>query len=219
MATSTTLTINSRRYGSWSLRGWMLCRFSGIDFEIAIQEHDDPDARAELLLLSPSFLVPRLQDGDVAAWGPIAIGEYLHERAPEALILPDDIGERSWCRSISGEMQSGFAHLRSALPMNIGATYKGFPVFTGAVADIDRITTIWRECLDALGGPYLFGAVPGLADAMFAPVCSRFATYDVELDAECASYRDTILSLDAVQEWSREAANEPNDIDALDVEF
>jgi glutathione S-transferase len=214
-----TLTINSRRYGAWSLRGWLLCRFAGLEPEVIVQSRNDPDARAELLLLSPSFLVPRLQDGRVAAWGPIAIGEYLQERDSKAGILPKDAADRSWCRSIAGEMQSGFSQLRSALPMNIGAHHRTFTVWTGAQGDIDRITAIWRECLSAHEGPFLFGKKAGLADAMFAPVCSRFGTYGVPLDPVSAAYRDTILALEPMQEWTNDAASEPADFDELDVEF
>jgi glutathione S-transferase len=124
----------------------------------------------------------------------LAIADYLHELKPEAGLLPKDPVARARCRSISGEMHSGFAHLRSALPMNLKAHYPGYKVFTGAQPDIQRIAEIWRECLVDSSGPYLFGAAPCLADAMFAPVCTRFATYDVKLDAPCAAYCKTILA-------------------------
>jgi glutathione S-transferase len=116
-------------------------------------------------------------------------------------------------------MHSGFANLRAALPMNVKAHRPGFRVVSGAVPDVDRIAAIWRECLGAHGGPFLFGAAPTLADAMFAPVCSRFATYDVPLDQQCAAYRDTILGLEAMVEWTEAALEEPEAIEELEIEF
>ena len=214
-----TLTINSKNYGSWSLRGWLLCKFSGIDFVEEELPADDPASRAELLLLSPSFLVPRLVHGSVAVWDTLAIGEYLHEVQPEAGLLPSDAADRARCRSICGEMHSGFANLRAALPMNVRADHPGFTVWTGAQADIDRVTRIWTDCLIASGGPYLFGAQPSMADAMYAPVCSRFRTYHIKLDHLCDDYCETILSIPAVAEWMEEARNEPEQLDELDVEF
>jgi glutathione S-transferase len=213
------LTINSRRYGSWSLRGWLLCNFAGLEVDVEVQPSDDPSARAELLLLSPSFLVPRLRHDEVTSWGPTAIGEYLHEIHPDAGILPREAAARAHCRSVTGEMHSGFANLRSALPMNVDARHPGFKVWAGARSDIDRIEAIWQECLASYGGPYLFGSRPGLADAMFAPVCSRFVTYDVELDPRSADYRDTITELEAMQRWAADAASEPDDALEFDIEF
>ena len=138
---------------------------------------------------------------------------------PEAKLIPTDRAERARCRSISGEMHSGFSNLRSALPMNCKAHYPGFKVWAGARADIDRIATIWRECLQASKGPYLFGAKPCMADAMFAPVCSRFTTYDVQLDPACTAYCKTIMAMPAMQEWIEGARNEPDELEELDVEF
>ena len=214
-----TLTISSKNYGSWSLRGWLLCKMAGLDFEELATPNDDPSTRAELLLLSPSFLVPCLTHRGVKIWDTLAIAEYLNEEKPDAGLLPREIAARARCRSISGEMHSGFAHLRSALPMNIKAHHPGFKIWVGAQADIDRITAIWRECLAASGGPYLFGAKPCTADAMFAPICSRFTTYDVALDVECSAYRRTIMAMPFMQEWIDAAKTEPDEVEELDVEF
>jgi glutathione S-transferase len=214
-----TLTIASKNYGSWSLRGWLLCKMSGLDFEEQSVASDDPSTRAELLLLSPSFLVPCLTHDGVKIWDTLAIAEYLHELLPRAGLLPEGRGERARCRSISGEMHSGFSNLRSALPMNLKAHYPGFKVWAGAQADIDRVLTIWRECLAESKGPHLFGKAPCMADAMFAPVASRFKTYDVKLDAACAAYRDTILAMPFMQEWIAAANAEPDEVEELDVEF
>ena len=152
-----TLTIASKNYGSWSLRGWLLCKMAGLEFDEQIIASDDPSARAELLLLSPSFLVPCLTHNGIKVWDTLAIAEYLNEILPDAGLLPKDRAARAHCRSISGEMHSGFSNLRSALPMNLKAHHPGFKVWAGAQADIDRIIFIWRECLDAHGGIYLFG--------------------------------------------------------------
>lgn len=214
-----TLTISSRNYGSWSLRGWLLCKFAGIDFEPVMVNSDDPSVRAELLLLSPSFLVPMLTHDGVKVWDTLAIGGYLNELNPDAGLLPRERVARAHCRSVSGEMHSGFANLRSALPMNLKAHYPGFKVWAGAQADIDRIVTIWTECLKAYGGPFLFGKIPSMADAMYAPVCTRFVTYDVKLDKACAAYCETIMAMPLMQEWIAAAKEEPDEVEELDVEF
>jgi glutathione S-transferase len=214
-----TLTISSRNYGSWSLRGWLLCKFAGIDFTPVMVDNDDPSVRAELLLLSPSFLVPMLTHDGVRVWDTLAIGGYLNELNPDAGLLPRERVARAHCRSISGEMHSGFSNLRSALPMNLKAHYPGFKVWAGAQADIDRIVAIWNECLTAYGGPFLFGKTPSMADAMYAPVCARFVTYDVKLDKASAAYCQTIMSMPLMQEWIAAAKEEPDEVEELDVEF
>lgn len=214
-----TLTINSRNYGSWSLRGWLMCRLAGLDINEEMLSSDDPSSRAELLLLSPSFLVPRLTDGPVTVWDTLAIAEYVNEARPETGLLPADRGARAHCRAVCGEMHSGFSNLRSALPMNIKGHFPGFKVWAGALADISRVCEIWRDCLGRYGGPFLFGAKPGMADAMYAPVCSRFLTYDIALDPVCAAYRDAVLALPAMKEWIAAAKAEREEVLELDVEF
>jgi glutathione S-transferase len=212
------LTISSRNYSSWSLRGWLLCKLAGLDFETVSLPLDDASARAELLLLSPSFLTPCLTHDGIKVWDTLAIAEFLDETFPDAGLLPADRAERSHCRSICGEMHSGFANLRAALPMNLKARHPGFKVWAGAQSDIDRIAAIWRECLSASAGPFLFGELT-MADAMYAPVCTRFATYDVALDPMCAGYRDRILALPYLREWTAVALTEPDEVEELDVEF
>jgi glutathione S-transferase len=212
------LTISSKNYSSWSLRGWLLTKFSGLLFEEQLVPPEDPDARAEILLLSPSILVPRLTHEGVSVWDTIAIGEYLNEVCPEAGLLPADRAARAHCRAVCGEMHSGFMSLRSALPMNLKARFPGFKLWSRAQADIDRIATIWRDCLGAYGGPYLFGAL-GAADAMYAPVVTRFLTYDVKLDRLGTRYCEQIMALPEMEEWIEAAKLEPEDIDELEVEF
>jgi glutathione S-transferase len=213
------LTIASKNYGSWSLRGWLLCKMAGLDFEEQHVGTDDASTRAELLLLSPSFLVPRLIHDGLKIWDTLAIAEYLHEIKPEAGLQPTDPAQRAHCRSICGEMHSGFSNLRSALPMNLKAHFPGFKAWAGARGDIERITAIWTECLTACQGPYLFGAKPCAADAMYAPVCTRFLTYDVAIDPVSAQYCRTIMALPAMQEWIAAAKTEPDELEELDMEF
>ena len=217
--TAATLTITSKNYSSWSLRGWLLTRFSGLPFDEKVLPPDDPDTRAEILLLASSIRVPSLVHEGTHVWDTLAIAEYLNEVCPDAQLLPADRAARAHCRAISGEMHSGFSALRSSLPMNLRARFPKFKVWSRAQADIDRICDIWRECLSTYGGPYLFGQHRTIADAMYAPVCTRFATYDVPLDKVCAAYRDLMLGQSEMKEWLRDAKAEPIDIDELDVEF
>jgi glutathione S-transferase len=216
--TETILTISSKNYSSWSLRGWLLCRMAGLKFVEEVVPVDDPANRAELLLLSPSILVPCLTHQGIRIWDTLAIAEFLNELRPKAGLLPADRGARARCRSICGEMHSGFTNLRSALPMNLKARHPGFKIWAGAQADIDRITTIWRECFAAYHGPYLFGKLT-MADAMYAPVVTRFLTYDVKLDADCAGYCDRIMALPDMIAWCDAATLEPEELEELDMEF
>lgn len=213
-----TLTISSKNYSSWSLRGWLLCRMAGLDFEEASVAADCAKARQELLLLSPSVLVPRLTHGDVIVWDTLAIAAYLNEIAPEKGLLPTNQAARAHCRAVSGEMHSGFYNLRSALPMNLKARHDSFKIFSGARPDVERIKEIWTDCLDQYGGPYLFGTLT-MADAMYAPVCSRFRTYAVPLEPKLAAYCQRILDWPLMQEWTNGAIAEPDEIVELEVEF
>jgi len=212
------LTISSKNYGSWGLRGWLLCRMAGLEFDEKAMPSDDPSTRAELLLMSPSFLVPCLRHGAVKVWDTLAIAEYLNEIKPKAQLLPADRAARAHCRAICGEMHGGFSNLRSALPMNLKARFPGFKVWAGARADIDRVLTIWRDCFSIYKGPYLFGAL-SMADAMYAPVCTRFLTYDVKLDAASAAYCRRIMALPDMIEWVEAAKTEPDELEELDAEF
>jgi glutathione S-transferase len=214
-----TLTIASKNYGSWSLRGWLLCKLAGLGFDEQVVSADDPSMRAELLLLSPSFLVPCLTHDGIKVWDTLAIADYLDEIMPEAGLIPKERAARAHCRAVAGEMHSGFSNLRSALPMNIKAHYPGFKSWAGARTDIERITAIWNECLKNYGGPFLFGARPCLADAMYAPVCTRFLTYDVKLDPVSAGYCQTVMAMPVMQEWIEGAKAEPDELEELDVEF
>ena len=214
----TTLTISSKNYSSWSLRGWLMAKLAKIDFDEITVAPDDADARAEILLLSPSILVPCLTYKGVRVWDTLAIGEFLNEVAPKVGLLPKDQAMRAHCRSICGEMHSGFVSLRQALPMNIKAEIQHFKVWSKAKGDIERIKTIWRECLQTHGGPFLFGKIT-MADAMYAPVVSRFRTYGVTLDDDLQAYANLIWDLPAMKEWREGAAAEEEEIEELEVEF
>ena len=191
---------------------------AGLAFEEQVIPIDDPSTRAELLLLSPSFLVPCLTHNGARIWDTLAMGEYLAEIRPKAGILPRERIARAHCRSVSGEMHSGFFNLRSALPMNLKAHYPGFKVFAGAKADIERVLAIWQDCLERYGGPFLFGEL-SMADAMYAPVCTRFITYDIALDPPAAAYCQDVMSWPAMAEWLAAARAEPEQLEELDAEF
>ena len=213
------LTISSKNYGAWALRGWLMARLAGLEFSEKVISADDPAMKAEMLLLSSSMLVPSLQHNGIKVWDTLAIGEYLNEIKPKAGLLPADAKARAHCRAICGEMHSGFAALRGALPMNIKAHFPNFKVWSRAQADIDRVLAIWKECFSTYGGPFLFGKQPCIADAMYAPVVTRFLSYDVPLDKGSIAYCKRVMELPAMKEWVAEAAKEPDEIDELDAEF
>jgi glutathione S-transferase len=217
-AADAVLTISSKNYSSWSLRGWLLCKLAGLDFVEEEVSMDDADNRAELLLFAPSVLVPRLTHHGASVWDTLAIAEFLAEEYPDAGMLPEDRVARAHCRSVAGEIHSGFYNLRSALPMNIKAKYKSFRIFGGAQADIDRIQAIWEECLERWGGPFLYGT-PTIADAMYAPVCTRFLTYSVPMTPSSEAYCKTIMSWPPMVEWVKAAKKEPKELEELDMEF
>ena len=216
----TTLTLSSKNYSSWSLRGWLLARFAGLEFDELMLPADDAGAKAEMLLLAPSILVPCLRHQGVTVWDTLAIAEYLHEIKPKAGLLPADRAARAHCRAICGEMHSGFVSLRSALPMNLKGHYPGYKVWSRAHGDIERVLAIWQECLARYGGPFLFGAQRGMADAMYAPVVTRLRTYDVRVsDPASAAWCQRIMALPEMQAWMAAAQDEPEAIDELDMEF
>jgi glutathione S-transferase len=218
-AATASLTISSKNYSSWSLRGWLLARFSGLAFTETMVSPDDADARRELLLLAPSIRVPCLTHDGARVWNIMAIAQYLNEVCPDAGLFPADRIARAHCRSVCGEMNSGFANLRSSLPMNLKARLPGHKIWAGAQPDIDRIVEIWTECIATYGGPYLFGARRSAADAMYAPVVTRFLTYDVKLNRPCIEYTRTIMAMPEMAEWIAAAKLEPDDIEELDMDF
>ena len=218
MATAT-LTLSSKNYSSWSLRGWLLARFAGLPFAETMLPPDDPGVRAEILLLAPSILVPCLTHGNVKVWDTLAIAEYLNEIKPKAGLLPADRAARAHCRAVCGEMHSGFTSLRSALPMNLKGHFPGYKIWSRAQSDIERVAEIWTDCLQRYGGPWLFGE-RCMADAMYAPVVTRFKTYDVRVsDKRLIDYCLRVMQMAEMQEWIAAARNEPEQVDELEVEF
>jgi glutathione S-transferase len=213
------LTLSSKNYGAWSLRGWLLVKLSGLPFTEKVLPPDDADMRAEILLLSSSILVPSLLHNDIKVWDTLAIGEYLNEIKPKAGLLPADLAARAHCRAICGEMHSGFGSMRASMPLNIKALFPKFKTWSRADADVKRIVEIWTGCLTRYGGPFLFGKKPCMADAMYAPVVSRFRTYDIALSKLCAGYCTAMWTMPAMQEWIAAAQAEPDDFDELDAEF
>lgn len=203
------LLISSRNYSSWSLRGFLLARLAGLDFEVERVDLEDPAARAELLMQASSTRIPCLIHDGLRIWDTTAIAEYLNEIRPEAGMYPKDPRARARARSITGEMHAGFQALRASLPMNLRAHRPGFRIWSGPRADADRVIQIWRDCLGHSGGPWLFGDRPTVADAMYAPVVTRFLTYDVALEGACASYARTIMEWAPMAEWLAAAQDEP----------
>lgn len=181
---------------------------TGLAFETRVILLDRPTSRAEILAVNPAGRLPVLYDDGLVIWDSIAIGEYLNELAPGAGLWPADRAQRARARSISAEMHAGFAALRGNLPMDLCADKSGHVATPEALADARRIFEIWRDALAASGGPFLFGGFT-IADAMFAPVTTRFTTYGVELDAVCRGYVDAIAALPAMQAWRHDAAAEP----------
>jgi len=213
-----TLTISSKNYSSWSLRGWLLTKFSGLDFEEIVTAPDDPSARAEILLLSPTILVPCLRHDGATIWDTLAIGEYLNETMPHAGLLPEDRIQRAHCRSICGEIHSGFTTLRSLWPMNARARNRRTAVTPALEADVERIDETWNDCRGRFGtqGPWLFGDY-SVADAMYAPVVLRFNTYGARISQTARWYMASVLEDAALQEWLQAARLEPWTIAADEV--
>ena len=213
------LIIGNKNYSSWSLRGWLMARHSGMDFEEVYIPLWSEGFKQKLAAYTPAGKVPVYLDGELAVWDTLAIAEYLNEVRPYAGLLPADRVLRAHCRSICGEIHSGFTTLRASLPVNLKGHFPNFKIWSRAQADIDRVCTIWRECLALSGGPFLFGEKRTMADAMYAPVVTRFMTYDVKLEPRLKAYADMIMALPEMQEWIEAAKAEPADIEELEVEY
>jgi glutathione S-transferase len=202
-----TLYVGTKRTSSWSLRPYLALAHTRLPFQDATIFLNRDTTGAEIAKISPAGKVPVLHHDGVVIWDSLAICEYLNELAPEAQLWPADRAARARARSISAEMHSGFAALRKNMAMDIGANKIGEGHVPEALADARRVQDIWRDALAASGGPFLFGAF-SIADAMYAPVTTRFVTYGVPLDAACAAYVSAISALPAMQQWRREAKTE-----------
>lgn len=204
------IVLGNKNLSSWSLRPWLALKHTGEPFEELVVLLDRPETRDKILAHSPSGRVPCLRDGETTVWDSLAICEYLNEKFPAARLWPADSAVRAVARSVSAEMHSGFQALRTNMPMKVRESLPGQGIAAGVQGDIDRIFDIWRDCRRRFGweGPYLFGAF-SIADAMFAPVVTRFRTYGVPLDDTCGAYAEAIWRLPAMQEWYEAARREP----------
>jgi glutathione S-transferase len=205
---SLTLYVGSKRYSSWSLRPYLALAHAGAPFECKTILLDQDDTKANIAKVNPAAKVPVLHHDNLVVWDSLAICEYVADLYPDAKLWPADRAARARARSISAEMHSGFVPLRQNMSMDLGANLAGKGHTPEALADVRRITTIWREALEASGGPFLFGHFTN-ADAMFAPVCTRFVTYGVDLDATCRAYVDAVYATKGMQQWIADAAKEP----------
>lgn len=197
-----TLVIGTKRYSTWSLRPWLALKVLGVPFEEIVVQLRQPDTKENALKHSPSGKVPVLKHGAVTVWESLAILEYLAEFHPEAKLWPADPAARALARAIAAEMHAGFVPLRQTMPMDTLLETKMDPVPPEVQADIARITGLWRDCRARFGqdGPFLFGRF-GAADAMYAPVVTRFTSYGVVLDPVSRAYADAVWALSAMQEW------------------
>jgi glutathione S-transferase len=217
-----TLVIGNKNYSSWSLRGWLMARIAGIEFDEVVIPLDRPETQAAIRKHSPSGRVPVLLHRGLAVWESLAIAEYLNDIKPEAGLWPTAAAARAHARSISAEMHAGFMDLRDGMPMNIRASFPGKGMTPGVRADIERITSMWRDTRKRFSTAFgqddgfLFGRF-GAADAMFAPVVTRFKTYSATLDADADAYCTAVLAQPAMKEWVDAAQHEPWLIDKYEI--
>jgi glutathione S-transferase len=212
-----TIYLGNKNYSSWSLRPWLALKQTGAAFDEEVIPLDEAATRSTVLRFSPSGRVPALKHDELTVWDSLAICEYLAETFPAAKLWPDDRAARAVARAVSAEMHSAFAALRNHLPMNMRSSFPNRGVTPEVQADINRITAIWRDCRKRFGagGDFLFGGFT-IADAMYAPVVSRFRTYKIELEAEAQAYADAVWALPALQEYLTAAKNEPMIIESAE---
>jgi len=205
-----TLVIGNRNYSSWSMRGWLVVRQTGADFDEIVIPLDQPESKQRILEHSPAGLVPILKHGALTIWDSLAIAEYLAELFPQAGLWPEEPHARAKARAVVAEMHSGFVALRIHMPMDCRAEKPGQGWGPGVREDVDRIISIWERCRESVfsEGPYLFGSF-GVADAFYAPVISRFRTYNVEVPSVAEEYMQAVWSRPELQEWLEAARTEP----------
>ena len=207
------LIIGDKSYSSWSMRPWVLMTHIGIPFDEVLVPLGESDTKARILEHSPSGKMPCLvTDDGQSIWESLAILETLAERYPQYPLWPSDAAARAHARSISCEMHGGFGEVRTHMSMNVRAHRPGKGATPGALADVARIDAIWSECLTRYGGPFLFGKTFGIADAMYAPVVSRFITYAPPLSDAARAYIESVTALPAVRTWFEAARVETHRI-------
>ncbi len=201
------LVIGTKRYSSWSLRGWLMVHLAQLDVEEVVIPLAGGGATQAIKAVSPNALVPYLEHRGARIWESLAIAEYCAEF--KANLWPRDRTARAHARSIAAEMHAGFRGLRMAMPMNLGRDFAGHGRNKDSLADIARIEAIWAEALGQYGGPFLMGGDFGLVDAMYAPVVARFLTWKPEITPLSQAYCDAVRAHPLVDRWYREAAAEP----------
>jgi glutathione S-transferase len=202
------LIIGNKNYSSWSFRPWIAMKAVGIAFEERVVSLSDPEFKQTIAPVSRNGKVPALDDDGVHVWESLAVLEYLAEKFPQAGLWPADARARAHARALAAEMHGGFVALRNECPMNFWRPVKGRELTADALADVARIDAMWSECRARYGGPFLFGRF-GAADAMYAPVVSRFHTYAVEVGEGSRAYMDAVMALPAWREWKEAALKEP----------
>lgn len=213
-----TIYLGNKNYSSWSLRPWLALKRTTVDFDEVVIPLYQPGTRETILKYSPSGRLPALRHGSLLVWESLAICEYLAELFPTLELWPKDPEARALARAVSNEMHGGLQALRQALPMNIRSSFPGREITVEVQADINRVMALWRDCRTRFGegnGDLLFGNFT-IADAMFAPVVTRFRTYRIELEREAELYCDAVMALPAMQEWVTAARNEPMIIDVYE---
>ncbi|MPZ59309.1 MAG: glutathione S-transferase [Rhizobiales bacterium] len=204
------LIIGNKNYSSWSLRPWFAMTVAGIPFEEEVVPLHTPEFKPRLSALSPAGRVPVLIDGDVHVWESLAILEYVNEKFPQARLWPDEPSARAHARVVANEMHAGFVPLRRACPMNVWRPVTTPELAADVQANVARIDAMWSDCRARFGagGPFLFGAFCA-ADAMYAPVVSRFRTYGIAVGPASCAYMEAILGLAAWGAWREAAVKEP----------
>jgi glutathione S-transferase len=202
------LVIGNKNYSSWSMRPWLVLRAFGIAFQEIRIALDQADSANRIAQFSAAGRVPILLSGDLAVWDSMAICEYLAEQFPDKNLWPRNVAARGVARSVCAEMHAGFTGLRNGMPMNIRARLPGRGRRPEVQADIGRICEIWEACLSDFGHhEFLFGDF-SIADAYFAPVVTRFRTYDVFLAPALQAYCERVLDHPAIGQWVAEACLE-----------
>jgi glutathione S-transferase len=201
------LIIGNQNYSSWSFRAWLALKLTGLPFDTKKIYLQKPDTKSQILAHSLSGKVPVLLHNEIRVWDSLAISLYLAEQYPQ--LLPQDLSDRAKAYSIICEFHSGFQHLRQTCTMDMTARHKPYAPSEALLADINRIQAIWTDCRTEKveNGPFLFGAY-SIADVFFAPVVSRFVTYDIPQSEVCQQYIDTIVAHRHYQEWYKDAQTE-----------
>ncbi len=204
-----TLYIGNRRYSSWSMRGWLAVRLAALDVDEVVIPFSRPGPTPAIARLSPNGLVPYLEHRGARVWESLSLCDYCAEQNPT--LWPEDRAGRAHARSIAAEMHAGFRELRVAMWMNLGRDFSGLGRTPGALVDVARIEALWADTRARFGtgGPFLFGAAFNAADAMFAPVVSRFLTWRPELNAATIAYCQAVRAHPLVSAWYTAAAREP----------